>query len=431
MNISILTLFPGLYEPFLSSSLIGRARESEIVDFDLASFFSYVEPKKRIDAPTFGPTAGMLIKPEITQVAIEDLESKHGPAYKIFFSPHGKKLDQKKARELAHKIQEKLHVMLVCSRYEGMDARVEEYYADEIISIGDYVLMGGDLPAMVLLEAVLRYVPGVIGKQDSVEQDSFSGPFVDYPEYTEPVNWKDISVPDIVRSGNHGQIEKWRLDKAVQRTVIHHFDWFRSSRLTQQQRNLAQKHIPSHYAALLHSQVQLRSGEVGNTSVTSLDLHDIARSARTYDIKQYFMMTELVDQQRIVRRFLEFWESSAAIDYNPHRHEAVSRISIASTLNEIIAVIEKNEGKAPIIIATSARQVSENKFITFYDQELIWAENRPVLLLLGTGGGLGPEQIEKSDYVLVPIEGLSDFNHLSVRSAAAIIFDRWLGLSIK
>src|SRR3989304_5884374 len=237
MNISILTLFPGLYEPFLSSSLIGRARESEIVDFDLASFFSYVEPKKRIDAPTFGPTAGMLIKPEITQVAIEDLESKHGPAYKIFFSPHGKKLDQKKARELAHKIQEKSHVMLVCPRYEGMDARVEEYYADEIISIGDYVLMGGDLPAMVLLEAVLRYVPGVIGKQDSVEQDSFSGPFVDYPEYTEPANWKDISVPDIVRSGNHGQIEKWRLDKAVQRTVIHHFDWFRSSRLTQQQRN--------------------------------------------------------------------------------------------------------------------------------------------------------------------------------------------------
>lgn len=431
MNISILTLFPKLYDEFLRASLIARAQENKVLKFNVDSLFDYAQPKKRIDAPSFGPGAGMLIKPEIAQQAIEKNDKAYGDSYKIFFSPHGKKLDQRLVQKIAQKMQDKKHLMLMCPRYEGMDARVEEHYADEIISIGDYVLMGGDLPAMVLLEAVLRYVPGVVGKAESVERDSFSGPFVDYPEYTDPVEWQGVTVPEIVRSGNHGAIEKWRMEQAAKRTVAHHFDWLRSCSLTTEQKKLASTHIPAHYAALLHSGVEMRSGRIGDTSVTSLDMHDIARSARTYDIKKYFLMTRLADQQRIVQRMLDFWAGDVAIEYNPHRHDAVSRTQVIASLEEVVAQIEEAEGVRPIVIATSAREVSEEKLITYYDQEKVWAHNRPVLFLFGTGGGLGPEHIALSDYVLVPVEGLSEFNHLSVRSAAAIIFDRWLGLSVK
>ena len=156
MRISIITLFPALYEPFLGTSLVERAVEAGIVEFSLENLFAQCAPKERIDSPTFGHSAGMLIKPEAVEKAVDAQESQFGPAYKIFFSPHGKKLDQTHLKKLAQTFQEKKHIMLLPARYEGMDARVESYYADEIISIGDYVLMGGDLPAMVLIRVFLR-----------------------------------------------------------------------------------------------------------------------------------------------------------------------------------------------------------------------------------------------------------------------------------
>src|SRR5579871_2709639 len=183
MNISILTTFEQLYEPFVHTSLIGRAQDKGIVHVDVQSFFSYVQPKERIDAPTFGPGAGMLIKPEVVQRAVEDKEALHGKAFKIFFSPRGKKLDQHMLQKIANKMQECGHLMLIPARYEGMDERVEQEYADEIVSVGDFVLMGGDIPAMMLLEGVLRLLPQVVGKQESVERDSFKGPFVDFSSY--------------------------------------------------------------------------------------------------------------------------------------------------------------------------------------------------------------------------------------------------------
>src|SRR5579871_559261 len=184
MKISILSVFPDLYGPFLQTSLIKRAQDQGLVSFYLSSFFSQVSPKERIDAPTFGHGAGMVLKPVVVQKAITDQEAQRGKAFKIFFSPHGKKLDQHLLQDLVRRIGMQGHALLIPARYEGMDARVEEHYADEIVSVGDFVLMGGDLPAMILLEGLLRLVPGVVGKQESVELESFSGPFVDYPEYT-------------------------------------------------------------------------------------------------------------------------------------------------------------------------------------------------------------------------------------------------------
>ncbi len=434
MNISILTVFPELYTTFLSTSLIKRAQESGIVSVDIDAFFSFVSPKERIDAPTFGPGAGMLIRPDVVQKAVENKEKKYGSAYKIFFSPQGEKMSQPVLRRIAASLAQKKHLMLLPARYEGMDARVEEEYADEIISVGDFVLMGGDIPAMLFLEGLLRLIPGVVGKQESVQEESFTGPFVDYPEFTEPVHWKDKKVPDIVRSGNHAAIAQWRLQQAVQKSVKDHFNWVRSQPLTADQNMSVQKNIPPHYVALMHCDVLIGDEKkAGCTSVTSIDLHDISRSSSTYGVRNFFVVTPLLDQQKIVQKLVDFWCSDHGVKYNKNRHQAVQLLSIKNSLQETIDAITQKEGKKPLVIATSALISDEdnNRLISFYDQKKVWQNDRPVLLVFGTGRGLQQELIDQCDYQLLPIAGFSDFNHLSVRSAIAVVLDRWLGINLK
>jgi tRNA (guanine37-N1)-methyltransferase len=431
VKISLITVIPDLYEPFLCSSLLGKAVKNGICSFSIKSFMDYVQPKERIDAPTCGPTAGMVIKPEVVERAIEDAETINGKAFKIFFSPRGRLLDQQCLKKIYASIQTNNmnHILFVAGRYEGMDERVEEVYADELISVGNFVLMGGDLPAMIFLEGFFRLVPGVVGKQESVEQDSFSGPFLDYPEYSLPVEWKGLRVPDILRSGNHEAIKKWRFDKAVIRTVYNHFEWLRSFSLVETQKQKVMQIIPAHYIALMHTDVLIGKDELpGNTSVTSMDVHDIARSACTYGIQQFFIVTPLKDQQAIVEQFLYFWQQGRGINYNQSRHQALERVTIVSLLNDVIENIAKKHGVNPVIVVTSAKDMNTSKIISYFDQAKVWQEKKPVLLIFGTGQGLCSDLIKKADYGLVPLQGFTNYNHLSVRSAAAIILDRWLGV---
>ena len=437
MNISILTLFPDLYREFLGTSLIGRAQERKLVNIELTNLFSFCRPGQRIDSPTFGHGAGMILRPDVVESAIVQQEAAHGKALKVFFSPQGEKLDQSVLKKLHTLASQKTHLLVFASRYEGVDARVEQEYADIVLSVGDFVLMGGDLPCMMLLEGLLRYVPGVVGSIGSVEADSFSGAFVDHPEYTHPVQWHGRQVPEVVRSGNHQAISNWQKEQAAEQTVKKHFSWLRQNNLTESEKALSYKYIPVHYAALLHGDVLLKDPSspngtrVGTSSVTSFDLHDISRSSMTYGLKNYFIVTPLKDQQQIVNTLLDFWNMPVGISYNKHRHQAVSRVRLQNNLDEVIAAITEQEGQAPIIIATSARSVSHIQKITYYDQSIVWQSGRPVLFLFGTAKGIAPHVVEKCDYLLGPIQGFTDFNHLSVRSAAAVIFDRWLGINIK
>lgn len=432
MNVSILTLFPELYKEFLQTSLIKRAAEKKLVSFDTHSLFNYVESKKRIDDTTFGHSSGMLIKPNVIEDAMNDIESKHGQAFKIILSPQGKKLDQHYAHKLWDKIKNADHVALLASRYEGIDARVEKYYADEVVSVGDFVTMGGDVPAMLLMECLFRFMPGVVGKQESVDLDSFSGAFVDHPEYTKPVEWKGMTVPEVLRSGNHGAITQWRKEKAAEVTVKKHFGWLRSCRLTDEERVLSRKYIPSHYAALMHSDILLKGGRIGTTSVTSIDIHDIARSCATYGLKDFFIVTPLSDQQEMIQTFLNFWhEKKVGGEYNKDRHEALNRVVLQESLSKVVADIKQKEGKKPIIIGTSARLDDAGSMLTYHQQDVVWQQDRPVLFLFGTGQGMSENLLKECDYMLQPVNGFTDFNHLSVRSAAAIIFDRWLGVLLK
>ncbi|HTM06541.1 MAG TPA: tRNA (guanosine(37)-N1)-methyltransferase TrmD [Patescibacteria group bacterium] len=434
MKVSLVTVVPDLYKPFLSLSLLGKAVEKGVCSFTIKSFMDYVKPKERIDTPTCGPTAGMVIRPEVVQRAVESAETTYGPAFKIFFSPHGRLLNQQRLQKIYARMQleDVAHILLIVGRYEGMDARVEEVYADELLSVGNFVLMGGDLPAMMFLEAFARLIPGVVGRQESVEQDSFSGPLLDYPEYSLPVEWKGLRVPDIVKSGNHGAITTWRYEKAIVRTVFNHFDWLRLFELKASQKQKIIQTIPPHYVALMHTDVLIGKEQLpGNTSVTSIDVHDIARSSCTYGVQQFFVVTPLKDQQAIVGQFLYFWQEGRGITYNENRHQALELVKVVSLLDDAIQIIRDKHHKDPLIMVTSAKTMDVTKIISYHDQTEVWKKERPVLLVFGTGQGLSPSLIEKADYGLIPIEGFTEYKHLSVRSAAAIILDRWLGVQKK
>lgn len=429
MNISVLTVFSELYKPFLETSLIRRAVDKQLVAFDVDDFFSFVAPKERIDAPPFGPCAGMLIKPAVVERAVTAKEAAYGRAYKVFLSPQGKKLNAHVAHEIAVKAQEVGHVMFIASRYEGMDSRAESLYADLTVSLGDFVLMGGDIAALAVLESMLRFVPGIVGKEESVADESFAGPFVEYPQYTEPVVWKGLEVPDVIRSGNHAAIKEWRDNEAARKTIFSHFDWFRGSPVTDYECTLGARYIPHHYTALLHNDVLISDSKVdGTTSVTSMDIHDIARSSRTYGIEQFFVVTHLIDQQKIVNKLLDFW-ATEGVDYNPSRHQAVAHVAVKDSLEQVIDAIELKEGKKPLVVATSAREIDHENIITFYDQDKVWRSQRPVLFIFGTGRGLTETRLRKADFLLKPVRSCADYKHLSVRSAVAIVLDRWLGIN--
>ncbi|MBU1007971.1 tRNA (guanosine(37)-N1)-methyltransferase TrmD [Candidatus Dependentiae bacterium] len=442
MIISIITVFPELYEQFLNTSLIKRAQEKRIISFNLVKLSDLCQPKERIDEPVCGPGTGMIIKPNLIDKAIEACEKQYGPGYKIFFSPQGEKLSQKLLQKKAQlflkeqsshdsQTNSQDHLVLVCSRYEGIDERVTTFYADETISIGDYILMGGDLPAQVFLEGFLRLIPDVVGKEASIEDESFSGPLLDYPEYGLPKVWNNLEIPEIVLSGNHAAIDQWRRDQACKKTVLERFDWFRSSEPSQEIIQNCAKSIPPHYVAIMHTDIVIKGDRVGHSSVTSLDLHDTARSCATYGIKNMFMVSPLKDQQSIMRDLLDFWMSDEGKSYNLSRHTAVSHVVPTDSLAQTIEFIEKREGKKPLVITTSAKQHDHPKVIDYFSQKTVWKQGRPVLFIFGTGQGLADHIIDKSDLLLVPIKGLTGYKHLSVRSAIAIILDRWLGLNPK
>jgi tRNA (guanine37-N1)-methyltransferase len=276
----------------------------------------------------------------------------------------------------------------------------------------------------------LRYIPGIVGQKESVEKDSFSGAFLDFPTYTTPPReWNGKHIPEVLLSGDHAKMEKFRKNEAVKRTVKEHFQWARSHCSEQEDRALIKEHMPNHYVALLHHDVIVGQGESGTSSVTSLDIHDIARSSRTYGIEHYFITTPLNDQQKIVNNMLQFW-ADAGIDYNKKRSEAVKLVSVVDSLDQVIKEIEKKEGKLPLVVGTSARQMGDAELISYYEQEKVWKQDRPVLLIFGTARGISEALLSKCDYLLMPLEGFSKFNHLSVRSAVAIILDRWMGINL-
>lgn len=438
LSLSCITLFPELYKTFFNTSIVGRACNSGIIKTPrIINLFDFVEPSKRIDSPIVGGGAGMLLGTDIIEKGMQEAYSQYQKKpFTIFLAPHGKKLDQVVAHELINTIinDHDGNVVTFAARYEGYDARVESEYADCVISIGDFITMGGDIPALALFEVLLRLLPGVVGKQESVEQDSFTRQLLDAPSFANPDIWHSKAIPTILKTGNHGLVEEWRYKDALYKTIIERFDWWRLWKTPFKERQEVKKNIiPNHYVVLMHNDVVLPHDIVGESSVTSIDIHDIARSSATYGLKGYYIVTRLAAQKAIVEKFLSFWDQGEGREYNKQRSFALSRTACMSELDEVLHDIKLREnGVEPIIIVTSSRrEIPHDNFITFHDQKTVWEQKRPVVILLGTAHGLSTDIMNKAHYRLVPLEGFEEFNFLSVRSAAAIIFDRWLGINVK
>jgi tRNA (guanine37-N1)-methyltransferase len=214
MRIDVFTIFPGIFEGPVRESLLGRAISEGLLDVRIHDLREWSEDRHRmVDDTAYGGGPGMVMKPDPFFAGVESLDPDRGRV--LLLSPAGRRLDQVFVRELA----EEEHLTLLCGRYEGVDERVVQGLPAEEVSIGDYVLAGGEVPALVVIEAVTRLVPGVIGKEESHERDSFAEPgLLDHPHYTRPPEFRGMAVPDVLLSGDHGAIDRWRREAAREKT---------------------------------------------------------------------------------------------------------------------------------------------------------------------------------------------------------------------
>ncbi len=227
MKFDILTLFPEMFEP-IKQSIIGRATKNKKIEINLVNIRDFSKDKhKHVDDTPYGGGAGMLIKPDVVYDAYKSLDIKSAKV--IYLSPQGKKLNQ----NIVERLSKENHLILLCGHYEGIDQRVLDEIVDEEISIGDYVLTGGELPAMVLLESVSRYVDGVLSG-DSIKDESFSNGLLEYPQYTKPEIFNDKKVPEVLLSGHHANIDKWRRNQALKVTLEKRPELLEKANLTEE-----------------------------------------------------------------------------------------------------------------------------------------------------------------------------------------------------
>jgi tRNA (guanine37-N1)-methyltransferase len=426
MRYDILTLFPEFFESPFSFGILKKAKEQGLITINIHDIRNFASDKHNtVDDKPYGGGSGMVMKPEPLGDALESARMGVVKSLVILTTPQGERFSDKIAREISEYEQ----LIIICGRYEGVDERIRELYAEREISIGDYVLSGGEYAASIIIDAVSRFIPKVLGNEASPYDDSFGGGLLEYPQYTRPENYKGKTVPETLLSGNHKEIKKWKKRESVKRTFLRRPDLLDRINLAFEDLKLInqlKKENPLAfrvYIALVHYPVYNKDLKIVTTAFTNLDVHDIARASRTYGVKGFFLVHPVQEQRNLVEKVLRHWTEGPGISYNPTRNEALNLVQIKSSLDEALEEIEKIEAMRPKIVVTDARP-RENSVGYLGLKEEIRIGKEPYLILFGTGWGIAKELIEGADYVLKPIEGLTDYNHLSVRSAAAIILDR-------
>ena len=238
MRFDILTLFPEMFSSPFKESILAKAIEKGLIEVRTINIRDFALDKHRIvdDAP-YGGGQGMVMKVEPIARAIEQVKSEDPSVRTIYLTPEGKPLNEEMARQLSSRS----HLILLCGRYEGVDERVRELFIDEEISIGDYVLTGGELAAMVLVDAVSRLLPGVLGSDRSAEEDSFFGSLLEYPQYTRPASFRGYEVPGVLLSGNHQAISLWRRKEALRRTWMRRPDLLSKASLSEEDKKILEE----------------------------------------------------------------------------------------------------------------------------------------------------------------------------------------------
>ncbi|MEK3882110.1 tRNA (guanosine(37)-N1)-methyltransferase TrmD [Paenibacillus sp. PL2-23] len=236
MRIDVLTLFPEMFEGVFGSSILGKAKEKGLVSLEAINFRQYSTNKhSTVDDYPYGGGGGMVLKPEPVFAAVEELQARSESKTRvILMCPQGESFTQRKAEELA----KEEHLVLICGHYEGYDERIREHLVTDELSIGDYVLTGGEIPAMTVIDSVVRLLPGVLGNETSAVTDSYSTGLLEHPHYTRPPQFRDWSVPDILISGHHAKIEQWRREQSLLRTFKRRPDLLEGAELTEKERKL-------------------------------------------------------------------------------------------------------------------------------------------------------------------------------------------------
>jgi tRNA (guanine37-N1)-methyltransferase len=235
VRIDVVTIFPGIFGPFLEESILGRARERGLVEVVIHDLRDFTTDRHRVtDDYPFGGGAGMVMKPEPIFRAVETLKGERPDATVVLLSPQGEVFQRGLAAEMAGWES----VILLCGRYEGIDERVVAALVDREVSLGDYVLSGGEVAAMAVVEAVTRLIPGVVGREESTRLDSFEDGLLDYPHYTRPAVFRGMAVPEVLLSGHHEEIRRWRRREALRRTRARRPDLLARAVLTEEDRRL-------------------------------------------------------------------------------------------------------------------------------------------------------------------------------------------------
>ncbi|PLX66790.1 MAG: tRNA (guanosine(37)-N1)-methyltransferase TrmD [Denitrovibrio sp.] len=417
---NILTIFPDMFRDPFALGVLSKAIDSGFFQVNPVDVRDYTADKHRTtDDYQYGGGQGLLMKVEPIHKAVEDIKQKQGGTRVILMDPRGKRFTQ----EDAERLKEYDSLTFVCGRYEGVDERVVDLVVDESLSLGDFVLTGGEFASMVMVDAIARLLPGVLGDENSPLEESHQSGLLEHPHYTRPAEYEGAEVPEILLSGNHGAIDKWRREKSLALTKKCRPDMLKTANLSDEDKiyldTLGKK--KKIYVALLHYPMKDKEKENVATSITNMDLHDISRSCTTYDVKKYYVVTPLKAKREIASRVIKHWLEGYGATYNVNRKQAFGGTHLMDGLLDAIADIEKEEGVRPVIVATTARDSRAN--IDFQEMSAL-SEDKPCLIIFGTGWGFTEDIFKMSDRVLKPIDGAGNFNHLSVRSAVAIILDR-------
>jgi tRNA (guanine37-N1)-methyltransferase len=238
MRFDIITIFPEIFREVFDFGIIRRAREAGLIEIAVHDLRDYTHDRHRqVDDRPFGGGAGMVMKPEPLFRAIEAVTHADSQMSAVLLSPQGRLFNQRVAAEFS--LRPKL--VLVCGRYEGIDERVVEHAISDEVSVGDYVLSGGEIPAMVVVDAVTRLIPGALGCQESAEQESFAGCLLDYPHYTRPAEYRGLKAPDVLLGGNHAEVDAWRRRKAIEKTARRRPDLIEKASLTDGEKREVEK----------------------------------------------------------------------------------------------------------------------------------------------------------------------------------------------
>jgi tRNA (guanine37-N1)-methyltransferase len=427
---TVVSILPEVVDGALALGVIGRARAGGALAIAFVNPRDFTHDRHRtVDDTPYGGGPGMVMKCEPLVAAIE-AACGDAPGHRVLLTPGGAPLTQARVRALAARD----HVVLVCGRYAGIDERVLETSIDEELSLGDFVLTGGELGAAAVIDAVARLMPGVLGDAASADDESFSAGLLEYPHYTRPADLGGRPVPAVLAGGNHEAIRKWRRQQALRRTARRRPDLFARVRLDKADDKLLagapELDVAARTAiALVHHPVHDRTGKVVTSAVTNLDVHDLARSAATYGLGRCFIVTPVASQRDKAAHIARLWMEQEGGD---HRADALRLTEAVPGVAEAIAALTEAHGQAPLIAATSAvpgrwphaRVVTPGELVG----ELQGAPGRPLLVLFGTGWGLADDLMPMVERVITPINGRPAWNHLSVRSAVAIILDRLFGL---